>query len=173
MFTDKPARQKSIVLEFNRIKLDDIDKKILQILAKKANVTNKAISRLVKLNPESIRMRIKNLEKQNIILNYRTIIKPLKLNKRLFFIFMNLENKDIKKKKIIESFLIDHNKVTYSSNSVGDYNSINVIFAENLDDFRSILLDLRNYFSDSIVDFTSLPISEIEQHTYYPDGFLE
>ena len=73
-----------LLKEFRKIKLDKIDKQILQILAKKADTPTTDISQYIKLTPEAIRRRIKNLESKKIILGYRTMINPLKLKRRLF-----------------------------------------------------------------------------------------
>ena len=173
LFSSEPFKVKSITKPFKQVTLDEKDKKILQILAKKADITNKEISKLIRLNPETIRIRIKSLEKRKIILNYRTMINPIKLRKKLFLVFMNLNNKDEKSRIKINNYFENHKKIIFSSNAVGEFNSINVIYSKNLNGFKKTLLNLRNNFSDSLEDFSSLIISSIEQHTYYPEGFLE
>jgi len=38
---------------------------------------------------------------------------------------------------------------------------------------KKILLGLRNNFSELLENFSSLIITRIDQHTYFPEGFLE
>lgn len=166
-------REKSITKDLQKIKLNQEDREILKILSKKANITNKEISKMINLTPEAIRQRIKNLERREIIINYRTMIDPIKIGYDIFLLFMNLDNKDQNKRKQLEKFLQSNQNLIYSASSIGDFNSISVLYARDIQEFREILLRIRNNFSETLEDFSSLVISNIDQHTYYPEGFLE
>ncbi len=172
IFTSNVKPRKSITKELTLAKLDKIDQKILQVLAKKADRANKEIAKEVKLTPEAVRIRVKNLEKRKIILNYRTMIDPLKIQKRFFFVFMDLKCNNAKEKRKIENYLKSHSQVTFSSNAVGEFSSVNVIYEDSLDELRDTLLGIRNSLSEFLEKFSILTIAEINQHTYYPQGFF-
>ena len=54
--------------------IDDIDKKILNLLQKNARISNAEIARQIKMAPSGVLERIRKLEKKGIILGYETRI---------------------------------------------------------------------------------------------------
>ncbi|MDO3384542.1 winged helix-turn-helix transcriptional regulator, partial [Gilvimarinus sp. SDUM040013] len=61
--------------------LDQTDLELLRILQKDSKLTVKAIAALVNLSPSPVFERIKRLEQQGYIKNYRAVLDAEKLNK--------------------------------------------------------------------------------------------
>lgn len=62
------------------MKLDKIDKKILNLIQKNARLTNQNLADLVGLSPSACLRRFKALEESGFILGYRTILDAKKLD---------------------------------------------------------------------------------------------
>jgi len=58
------------------MKLDEIDKKILQKLQKDSKITNKALSNGLNLSVTAVFERIKRLERNGVISGYVALVKP-------------------------------------------------------------------------------------------------
>lgn len=73
------------------MKLDDIDKKILDILQTDANITNAQLASQLGISPPGMLERVKRLENSGVIKRYVAIVDPEKLNKgTLAFIQVSL-----------------------------------------------------------------------------------
>ena len=59
--------------------IDNIDKKILQILQKEARTTNSEIARKLKLTPSAVLERIKKLKKKKLIQSFETRLNAERL----------------------------------------------------------------------------------------------
>ncbi len=81
------------------IKLDDFDKKILNLLQKDARMTIKEISSRLNLSTTPVFERIKKLEKSGIIDRYVAVLNPQKLGKKLTA-FANISITDPSKKAV-------------------------------------------------------------------------
>ncbi|MFZ5955189.1 MAG: Lrp/AsnC family transcriptional regulator [Nanoarchaeota archaeon] len=154
-------------------KLDSIDKKILYILNKNSKVSNREVSEKVKISEEAIRVRIKNLEKRKIIINYRTILDENNLGLSQYILLLNFSNFNLKVQKQIEEYALNNKDIVFASRIVGEYNLILSIYAENEQDFFEKLLELRNHFANSINFFTSLNVFSTKYHNQLPEGILD
>ncbi len=80
-----------------KIKLDDIDKKLLILLSKNARESICSLSKKLNISERSAAYRIRQLKKRKVILGYKTKIDYKKLgffNYKVFFNFKKLEKKD-------------------------------------------------------------------------------
>lgn len=73
------------------MKLDEIDRKILDILQTDANITNAQLASQLGISPPGMLERVKRLENSGVIKRYVAIVDPEKLNKgTLAFIQVSL-----------------------------------------------------------------------------------
>lgn len=79
-------------------KLDNIDRKIIDILLKNARIPAKEIAKEVFLSSPAVSARIKNLEKNGLITGYHAQINPLLLGYHIKA-FINLEVEPRQKKE--------------------------------------------------------------------------
>jgi Lrp/AsnC family transcriptional regulator, leucine-responsive regulatory protein len=73
------------------IKLDRLDKRILNILQKDNLITNQELAEKVGLSPPPCLRRVRKLRDMKIIMNDVSIIDPFKVNKNLVFVSITLE----------------------------------------------------------------------------------
>jgi|GEM_PF-164884 len=105
--------------------LDQTDLELLRILQKDSKLTVKAIAALVNLSPSPVFERIKRLEQQGYIKNYRAVLDAEKLNKG-FMVFCSIKLKQhdrtIGNKLVEDILLID--EVVECYNISGEYDFI-------------------------------------------------
>jgi DNA-binding Lrp family transcriptional regulator len=80
------TNKKIIITENKKVKFDNIDLNILNILARNGKISFVDIASRLKVNIATIKYRIKELEKKGIILFYVTAIDTSLLNKETFVI---------------------------------------------------------------------------------------
>ncbi len=64
--------------------LDNIDKKILNILQEDARITNVQLASKAGISPPAMLDRVKRLEKNGVIKNYAALLNPEKIGKNTF-----------------------------------------------------------------------------------------
>ena len=105
--------------------LDQTDLELLRILQKDSKLTVKAIAALVNLSPSPVFERIKRLEQQGYIKNYRAVLDAENLNKG-FMVFCSIKLKQhdrtIGNKLVEDILLID--EVVECYNISGEYDFI-------------------------------------------------
>ncbi len=75
-------------------RIDEIDRKILDILQENARITNADIARQVNLVPSATLERVRRLEKMKIIKGYHACIDPIKMDYNfLAFVYIKTENR--------------------------------------------------------------------------------
>jgi len=150
-----------------KIELDEIDIKIIENLTKNARLSNSEIAEKVNMTREAVRMRIKNLEKTQVILNYRTLIKPQALELENFFLAIkypgNLE--DISK---ISTFLCNNKSVSYVCTTAGDFNIISVIHLKSIKELDEVCSKIRKEFPSVMLEIETLPLVGVDSQNYLP-----
>lgn len=89
--------------------IDEIDKKILNLLQQNSRITIRELSEKLFLSSTPIHERIKKLEKEGIIKQYITLLDPKRLNKDLtIYISVNLIKHT---KEAVDKFMVEVNKL--------------------------------------------------------------
>jgi Lrp/AsnC family leucine-responsive transcriptional regulator len=68
----------------NKIKLDEIDRRILNILQENARITNVQLATKVGISPPAMLERVKRLENNSIIKKYVALLNPEEIGKDTF-----------------------------------------------------------------------------------------
>jgi Lrp/AsnC family transcriptional regulator, leucine-responsive regulatory protein len=93
----------------NNLKLDSIDRKILEILQKDAKITNFQLSKEVGLSPAPTLERVKKLEQSGIIKSYHATLDKEKLGLGVnIFMLVTLSGH---KQNLIKAFIDKINKI--------------------------------------------------------------
>lgn len=132
-----------------RIKLDDKDMQILSLLNRDSRINLVEISRQVGLTPNGISNRIKNLEKQGIILNYSISLEWKELGYEWYGIQLKLIKfgEDVDKKLL--DFFVKHKKIAFYYKYLGGVWDYDVgLIAKNSIELRDFINEFRKQFSD-------------------------
>lgn len=156
--SEKALKQKS--------KIDWMDKKIIAELTKNARASNLQIAEKLKTTRETIRQRIKNLEKKGVILNYRTLIKPSALGLENYILAIKCNNSGTEAIKPICEFLSNVNGCSYICMTAGEINILVTISVNKLEELDKISTTAQKEFSTIIREIEFLPLFEIGSQDY-------
>jgi len=165
--------EKEIVFSkpYKKQKLDEIDFKILSFLSKNSRIEYKELANKLNLAANTIKYRIKNLEKNAIILGYSILIDSRKFGYEWQNIQIKLTKNDEDR---IKKFLKQSSKVIYVYQYLGNENwdfDIGVI-AKSSFDLREFIIELRKNFGDSIKVYDFYTNLEIHKGGYAPSGIF-
>ena len=121
-------------------KLDNTDKKILEILQSNSNQSVKQIAQQLNLTNTPVHERIKKLEKSGVIENYKAVVNPKLVGKELL-IFTNVSLKEHTKEYILnfESKIQTIREVIECHHLSGEHDYILKVLVKNMDDYRDFL----------------------------------
>jgi DNA-binding Lrp family transcriptional regulator len=154
-----------------KYKIDKTDRKILQLLSNNSRMEYTDISEKLKMTANSIKYRIKNMEKAGIIQGYTISVDY----KQLGLEWYNLQLKFVSKAKLknLISFLRSHPKVGYYYKYLGHENwdlDIGLIVKDSIE-LREFIIDLRKSFAETVKMFDIYVVLE-ELKANYPSKKL-
>ncbi|MDP3765248.1 MAG: Lrp/AsnC family transcriptional regulator [Nanoarchaeota archaeon] len=152
----KSDEQITMTGDIESIKLDEIDKKILAQLAKNARIPLVELAQIVDLTPNAVKERIKNLEKNNIILGYRVFINYQLLGFLHYRVFLHLENLTEEIERKIIQFLKYHKTCVSITKTIGYCELEFRPIVKDIDEFYKLMEELRNRFSDYLKEYESI-----------------
>ena len=153
--------------ESGEINYDTIDLRILAILSKNSRTPIVEIAKNLKLSVTTIIRRIKQLENRNIIQKYSIILDNLRLNQFHFKVLIGLHNITEEKEKSLFNYLRQLPNVFFIVNTLGMW-EIEIDFeVKALHEFRTIMMELTNKFSDIIKDYSTLQIYSIYKYEFF------
>lgn len=154
-------------MKFNpEIKLDELDKKIIRIISKDASLSFNHIGKQLKVSYKTVQNRIKEMEKNKIILGYRAMIQASKLGYEGNMIFLKIEH-DPELEKKLYSFL-KHSNVTFAVKHLGLWRIGIEVESSSRAEFHEFLLELRTRFKNLISDYETFPIFYDLVYNYFP-----
>ncbi len=126
---------------------DSIDRQILKLLSNNARVDYVELSKNIPLSSQSIKHRIRKLEKSGHILKYTIFIDYAKLDIYQYSIF--IVNKNLFERKKLLASLAEHKDVCFVCEYVGDPFLEFGVFVDNPYDLRYILQNIEQSFPDN------------------------
>lgn len=159
--------------EPQREKIDDVDLKIINILSLNARMSNIEIAKQLKMAPNSIRYRIKNLERRGILQAYRPWIDINKLGNYFYKALVKLKYLDDQIEKKILSWCKTEPRVEYLVTCIGPWNIEIEVEVPDDKTFREIMTRFKNVFSDLIVEYQTLHVYAEHKVDYFPLKKLE
>jgi DNA-binding Lrp family transcriptional regulator len=152
--------------QIENLKHDEKDLEIINILSENCRTSLLEISEKVSMSPNGVKERIKNLEKNKIIIGYKTKINLEKLGFLHFRVFLHLKkfNPEIHKK--IKQFIINKGNTESISRYMG-YADIDFrCYARSLEEFYTFISQLKDTFLTEIIEVDSMPIFRWEKINY-------
>ncbi len=138
-------------------KIDDLDWQILEKLKNNCRLSSLEISTGKKVTYKTIINRIKNLEKNKIILGYRMFIQSS--NKRPYILLLSFKDYSKSQEKNLLNFLEVNKSVTQVLRLFGNWNLYLHIRTKNEERLQDLLIDLRNKYP-IIDEFEIIPVFE-------------
>ena len=154
------------------VSLNDIDKKILKEISQNARMPITEISEKTKLPLHVVHYHLKSLIKTKVILGFKPKINISKLGYQWHLLLIQLQRATEEQKKQFIEFCKAHKKIYYVTNTIGNYNLMLDIHVENVEEFKEVLLDIKDKFSNIIKVYESFIIFEEHKIDYLPKSAL-
>jgi len=133
-----------------RQKLDMKDRKILSVLDENSRQTNSKIAKRVGLSKEVVNYRIKNLEKNNLIKGYYTLLDFSKLGYFSIRVYLKLVDTSVEQEKKIINFLIKNKKTFFVAEIEGEFNIDFGTWVKDIYEFETFWAEFKKKFNKHI-----------------------
>jgi len=170
-------RGKPLRMEFSTEKLsekiDELDIKLLQQLAKDARASLVGIANTLKVSPDVVRYRLKNLTARKIITEFKTRISFKTLGYNWYQLLLDLRNfPESEEKKFVEKLKQIPN-LSYVVKCMGKWDFEIHVHAESNEEFRKILMKVRDSLTDYIISYDTMLMFSKYKSTPLPDGVVQ
>lgn len=167
---ENPAEQTE---KSHTFELSETDKKILKTISVDARKSIVEISEETKIPPYTIKYNLKKLEKEKIIEGYKPKIDTNLLGYQWYLLLIQLQSISAERKNQLIEFCKNHKNIYYITNTIGAYNFMIDIHVKDTREFKEVLLDLKEKFSDTIKLYESIVIFEEYKINYFPEKSLK
>lgn len=166
---EKYIKKKIIAIKYS---VDELDKKILRLLSKNARIEYQELSTKLKVAANTIKYRIKNLEKQGVIDGYAISVDYTKLGLQMYTLQFKLTSS--KDEKLI-AYLRTHKNIWFYYKYLGQENwDIGVgVVVKNHDELRSIMIELKNNFGEILKIHDIYLVTHIIKDNIAPVGVFQ
>jgi len=131
-------------------KFDELDKKILNLLAQNSRDSLISISEKLKEPFSTIRTRVRLLEEKKIIAGYTTLIDLNKIGINNYKLFIKVNDKSEDTYKKLLAFASSNPNIIWFFKTLGDHDYELRIEAENQEEYQRIVKEIRSEFSSSM-----------------------
>jgi Lrp/AsnC family transcriptional regulator, leucine-responsive regulatory protein len=150
-----------------KLKLDELDIKILRILSADARKPVIEIAAQTKAAVKTVTGRIKKLQKSGAINSFRLVIDYNKLGIHFYKTFFYLKKPDAARLKLLIAKLNASPNVVHNLKVIGEWDLEPEFEFENEDGFRKATQELMNEFSDVIERISVMDIVKEYKYTFF------
>ncbi|MBU2561821.1 MAG: Lrp/AsnC family transcriptional regulator [Nanoarchaeota archaeon] len=154
------------------IKLDEKDKKILECISQNARLPITDIAAKTGLPLHIVNYHLKSLIKRKIIEGFKPKINVNKLGYQWHLLLIQLQRTSEARKREFMSFCKQYKRIYYVTNTVGLYNIMLDIHVNSAEEFKEVLLELKDKFSDIIKLYESMIIFDEHKISYVPKALI-
>ena len=156
-----------------KIDLSEKDKLILRELYINPRIKISDLRIKTKIDPGTIKYRMKLLEKDKIITGYRLILDLNKLGYLRFNLMLRVKDLSDEIIKSIITFSRQHKNVEFISRTIGSWDFELTIFVKDERELQSFIFDLSDKFADKIKETKSLILFDTLNKLYWPEEIAE
>lgn len=155
----------------DQVELSEVDRRILQLLAKNARISVTDLAVRLKVSRELVKYRLKRVEKEKVILKYRPEMwsEVQKEGWNLYFVMLKLGKLSPTLEKTLDSFITHHGNVNFFYKTVGSSDLQIEIQTRTTIEFNDILLQLRTMLKEVLKRYELLMILSEQKFTYVPE----
>ncbi len=153
-------------------KIDEKDKKILQVIKENSRVPFETVGTRVGLTRNAVKYRIKNLEKAGIIAGYKMMVNFTHFDRSTYKIFIKYDNSEISQEIHLLSYLKDYSGILAYTKLLGSRNLDIEIEPKNIKELQKFLINIRNKFS-IIEDYEIVQIIDDYGISFFPEALAK
>lgn len=166
----KESGEVTIFKEAKPARIDGKDKEILKLLSENARMPSTEIAQKLHLTARTVAYRIKQLEKNGVILQYRCSMNLEKIGYTFFKTFITLQRLTKEKQRQLLAYCRAHPNIIHNVECLGNWDIEPEFEVENTDVFYRIIKDMRSKFSDIIKSVETVIIEQEHKYKYVPFG---
>ena len=151
----------------DNISLDEKDKKIIHYLSEDCRISLLDLSNKIKMSPNGVKNKIKNLEKKKIIIGYKSKINYEKLGYLHFRVFLHLNRFTNELYNNIKFFLKSKGNVESVSRYMGYADIEFRCYTKDIVGLYNLISEIKDNFLQNIIEVDSMPIFRWEKIVYY------
>ncbi|SHK50247.1 Lrp/AsnC family transcriptional regulator [Paramaledivibacter caminithermalis] len=136
--------------------MDSTDLKILKILQQDGRISMKDLGKKVGLTSPAVSERVKRLEENGIIIGYKAIVNPKKLNKNISAL-IDVAIRSENYKKFLD-FVPKNNNIIECHHVTGGDCMIIKVMVETMEDLENLIDDLKKFGNTQTNIILSSPI---------------
>jgi Lrp/AsnC family leucine-responsive transcriptional regulator len=155
-----------------KLSLDVIDIKILSVLAGNCRTKNVDLAKSLHITEDVVRLRIRNLEKKQVITGYTISVDVNKLGYEVYQMSVQIEQVTDAIVNKIKYYVQTNPYIVYCSRSSGKYNIVMDINARDRIHFNSILLEIRAALPE-IIDYEFQLELKTHKEIFVPDERIQ
>ncbi|MCF7872200.1 Lrp/AsnC family transcriptional regulator [Candidatus Woesearchaeota archaeon] len=144
--------------------IDSLDKNILASIFQNSKMSTVNLANKFKVSSDTIRNRIKKIEKLGIVLQYKTEIDFHSLGYEFFKTFIYFKNLTKKEESRFLEFIKQHPNIIHSLRTIAPWDMELEVIVENYNEYNTIINQIEREFASSITHMESTILSE--DHIY-------
>ena len=152
----------------NKIKIDELDSKILQSLSENGRINAVDIAHVLKVSPNTIVLRMNSLKKKQIIQGFKPLIHLDKLDYQGYKALIKFQNIAESKEKEIIQKLQDFIEVVGVIRLVGLWDFEIEFEVKSQEEMLKLTRELRDLLKDVAKEFEILPIYQEYRYNFFP-----
>ena len=153
-------------LNEKEIKLDEIDLKILEILCENCRISSVKIAEKVDLTADAVNYRIKKMLDGNVIRKFTILVNLSALNFHWYTFSLAMKTFTQQYDNKFKHFVTTHPYILRAVKTLGVWDFLLYVVADNPRHFHSTVKEIKTYFSDIIRNHQTL-LAYVE-HLYVP-----
>lgn len=156
--------------EAGLVKVDALDKKILQLLTENVRIPSTEIAKKVRLSPRAVIDRIKKMERERLILGYRVALNLPKLGYSHYKIELFIENLSKRRKEQLVEYMRTNPNIVYITETLDFIDLEFEAHLKSADELYPLMTKMRQQFPE-IKRFNSIPFHKEIIFRYIPGKF--
>ena len=152
----------------SHFELSSLDNKIIQILARNSRASLVEVSRQLGISDKTVKYRIKNLEKNKVILGYMVSLDYPKIGFAWHKVFLRLQNLSAENYLQLISFLKSKTNVMFVTEAIGISDLEFEVMLSTTKEFHELMREIRAKFPEIIKEFSWITVFKAEKIYYAP-----
>lgn len=152
---------------FKRFNYDQKDIQLLKMVSTQARISLLELAKKLQMTPTGVKYKLKSLEKEKIIVAYKTRINFSRLGYQYYKIDLQLE--DINIVPALNQFVIQHPNVIYQGLAIGGSDFEFDCELKTKEDFYKLINEIKNMFPEKIRSYFYYKALKIYKYSYMPE----
>lgn len=165
---EKSAEGYPFIMAPNEAELSKTDIEILKLLAPNSRISVVEIANKLGVTAKTVTNRIKLLEKNKVIVGYRTLFDIEKLGYQYFKVHFNLHNLTEEKYKQFRAYLKQHKNVIYDNEVLGGDDIELDVQLKSEEDLRAFINEIKEKYSDIIKNYKHMLFYKEHKFLFFP-----